>query len=103
MLFEVEEELSDVSLDPLGGLVDASFAVLAVLDAVHVVVHVAIVVLVVEVPALVVVEDKLSKSLKTKFVFFFSSTVCSLIFFLIRYELNDVSFQQALNNIKFLL
>ena len=57
VLFEVGEELSDVSLEARGGLVDASFAVLAVLDAVHVVVNV--VVHVVEVPALVVVEDKL--------------------------------------------
>ena len=57
VLFEVGEELSDISLEPLGRLVDASFAVLAVLDAVHVVVNV--VVHVVEVPALVVVEDKL--------------------------------------------
>ena len=57
VLFEVGEELSDVSLEAREGLVDASFAVLAVLDAVHVVVNV--VVHVVEVPALVVVEDKL--------------------------------------------
>ena len=57
VLFEVGEELSDVSLEARGGLVDASFAVLAVLDAVHVVVNV--VVHVVEVPTLVVVEDKL--------------------------------------------
>lgn len=57
VLFEVGEELSDVSLEAREGLVDASFAILAVLDAVHVVVNV--VVHVVEVPALVVVEDKL--------------------------------------------
>ena len=57
VLFEVGEELPDVSLEARGGLVDASFAVLAVLDAVHVVVNV--VVHVVEVPTLVVVEDKL--------------------------------------------